>query len=157
MTSRLHQVRVCTGTWCDLLAQGPVCISCKGLTLYTRGRKYSLSNVAHSPDPTIDAYSQFFRRGGMRNGGGGKRKKNGKKKPSTAGLEPAREITMGFESIPLTTRARRHDLIIMGNIFGLSNQIIFFSCINFQFWKKEWRIRNGESVLLIQQQLLIIT
>ena len=26
---------------------------------------------------------------------------------STAGLEPAREITMGFESIPLTTRARR--------------------------------------------------
>ena len=28
---------------------------------------------------------------------------------SSAGLEPAREITMGFESIPLTTRARRRN------------------------------------------------
>ena len=27
---------------------------------------------------------------------------------SSAGHEPAREITMGFQSIPLTTRARRH-------------------------------------------------
>ena len=36
-----------------------------------------------------------------------KEEKKGEKQSSTAGLEPAREITMGFESIPLTTRARR--------------------------------------------------